>query len=223
MSKNFPAGAIRVVQRMFVFSSFLILFSAATAANNLTFAQTSTESWQSAPRDVRFALNDVLKNKDHRGLPFAIVDKQSAQLFVFNAAGQLQGVAPALLGLALGDVELAQVGGTDGQGLKPAERTTPAGRFVSEPGRNLAGEAIVWVDYTARLAIHRLRPAAAHERRAERLASSTPDDNRITLGCVVVPPLFYDTVVAPTLGLGYGVVYVLPENDKQQRLHAIAH
>lgn len=223
MSKNFSAGAIRAVQRLVTFSGFLLLFLAATSASNLVFAQTPTESWQSAPRDVRNAWSDVLKNRDHRGLPFAIVDKKSAQLFVFNGAGQLQGSAPALLGLAPGDVELARVGSVDAQGLSLAERTTPAGRFVSEPGHNLAGEAIVWFDYTARLAIHRLRPAAAHERRAERLASSTPDDNRITLGCVVVPPLFYDTVVAPTLGLGFGMVYVLPENDKLQGLHAVAH
>ena len=125
--------------------------------------------------------------------------------------------------LTPGDVETAQTLSATTEALGSAWRTTPAGRFVSEPGRNLTGEAIVWVDYTARLAIHRLRPAAAYERRPERLASSTPDDNRITLGCVVVEPAFFDTVVAPTLGTGYGVVYVLPENESLQRLHAAAH
>ena len=183
-------------------------------------AQSVNLQWPAASRDVQFAFSDVMKTQDHRGLPFAIVDKKGAQLFVFDGAGILQGAAPALLGLAQGDVELTQPVGASNASLSPARRTTPAGRFVSEPGRNLSGEAIVWVDYAARLAIHRLRPAPAHERRAERLASSSPDDNRITLGCVVVAPAFYDAVVAPVLGLGYGVVYVLPENDKLQRLHA---
>ena len=176
---------------------------------------------QSLPRDVQFALAQVTKTNDHQGLPFAIVDKKSAQLFVFNSAGQLQGSAPALLGLTLGDVELDQPSAADTQSLPMSRRTTPAGRFVSEPGRNLSGEAIVWIDYTARLAIHRLRPAAQAERRAERLASATPTDNRITLGCVVVDPLFYDTVVAPVMSKGYGVVYVLPENEALERLHAV--
>lgn len=92
-----------------------------------------------------------------------------------------------------------------------AERTTPAGRFASQPGHNDKGEDIVWVDYDASLAIHRLRPAPAHERRAERLASPASDDNRISFGCIVVPVVFYDSVVAPTLGRQRGVVYVLPE------------
>ncbi len=198
-----------------------LLVAAVTSGSAM--AQSTSFLWHTASRDVQFAFGEVVKSKDHRGLPFAIVDKKSAQLFVFNGAGQLQGSSPVLLGLAPGDVEIAQTIDTDPQNLSAARRTTPAGRFVSEPGRNLAGEAIVWVDYTARLAIHRLRPAAPSEQRPERLASATPDDNRITLGCVVVAPVFFDTVVAPTLGKGYGVVYVLPENDALERLHAAAH
>ena len=198
----------------------MLLNAAVGAAPAL--AQNADFQLHTAPRDVQFALGEVIKAKDHRGLPFAIVDKKTAQLFVFDGAGRLLGAAPALLGLAPGDVEPAAPVGADTHGLPAARRTTPAGRFVSEPGRNLAGEVIVWVDYAARLAIHRLRPAALSERRPERLASSTPDDNRITLGCVVVAPLFFDSVVAPALGKGYGVVYVLPENDALERLHASA-
>ncbi len=212
----------RALRRVLLASRPAILLIASVSAAP-AMAQSVGLPWQSAPRDVQFALGEVVKAKDHRGLPFAIVDKKSAQLFVFNGAGHLQGATPVLLGLAPGDVEAAEPVGSDTQSLSAARRTTPAGRFISEPGRNLAGEAIVWVDYAARLAIHRLRPSALSERRPERLASSTPDDNRITLGCVVVAPLFYDTVVAPILGKGYGVVYVLPENDSLERLHAIAH
>ena len=74
------------------------------------------------------------------------------------------------------------------------------------------------MDYAAQLAIHRLRPADPRERRAERLASASADDNRISLGCVVVPVGFYESVVAPSLGKSRGVVYVLPETENIQRL-----
>ena len=59
--------------------------------------------------------------------------------------------------------------------------------------------------------MHRLRAVEPTERRAERLASPTPDDNRISYGCVNVPAAFYDSVVKPVLGAAPAVVYVLPE------------
>ncbi len=68
----------------------------------------------------------------------------------------------------------------------------------------------------AKLAIHRLRPALPQERRAERLSSATPDDKRISSGCVVVPVSFYDAVISPVLGKSYAVVYVLPETQPVQ-------
>ena len=116
-----------------------------------------------------------------------------------------------LLGLALGDTGIADIAQRRPASLAPHERHTPAGRFESQPGHNDRGEAIVWIDYAASLAIHRLRPAPAGERRVERLVSTTPDDNRITLGCIVVPVAFYEAVVEPLLGWQRGVVYVLPE------------
>lgn len=164
-----------------------------------------------ASEDARAAAQWALASGDSHGRPFAVVDKKDARLFVFTASGHLIGAAPALLGLARGDDSVPGVGHKVSTGIPRDERTTPAGRFDSTPGRNLSGEAIVWVDYDAAIAIHRLRPAAASERRPQRLASGTPADNRISLGCVVVDEAFYDQVVSPTLGKHRGVVYVLPE------------
>jgi hypothetical protein len=56
------------------------------------------------------------------------------------------------------------------------------------------------------------------EHRAERLASATPDDNRITFGCIVVPVAFYESVVEPLLGRQRDVVYVLPETRPVQAM-----
>lgn len=152
-----------------------------------------------------------LASGDNLGRPFAIVDKAQARLFVFTATGQLVGATPALLGLARGDDSAPGVGRKVSTGIPRGERTTPSGRFESEPGHNLSGEPVVWFDYDAALAIHRIRPAAPSERRPQRLASESPADNRISLGCVVVDEAFYLQVVAPTLGKQRGVVYVLPE------------
>jgi hypothetical protein len=161
--------------------------------------------------DARRVAQWVVGSGDNKGLPFAIVDKKDARLFVFDAGGRVIGATPALLGLAPGDDSLPGVGDKNPSLLKPFERTTPAGRFDSEPGRNHTGEAIVWFDYDAALAIHRLRPGKAHAARTKSLVSPTPADRRASLGCVVVPAAFYDSVVAPTLGRERGVVYVLPE------------
>jgi hypothetical protein len=164
-----------------------------------------------ASRDARLVMRWVRQAADAHGQPFAVVDKRAARLFVFDRDGRLAGSAPALIGQAVGDGTAPGVGDMPPATIPVALRTTPAGRFSSQPGRNLKGEAVVWVDYAAAVAIHRLRPAAPVERRPQRLASPSPHDNRISLGCVVVDELFYDAVVAPTLGRERGVVYVLPE------------
>ena len=145
--------------------------------------------------------------------PFAIVDKRLATLSVYTADGRLVGRTAALLGLTPGDAEPSSARGKSPSELQAHERVTPSGRFEAVPGRNLGGERVVWFDYDANLAIHRLRPAPLRERRPERLASANPDDHRITLGCVVVDPAFFDEVVLPTLGRGASLVYILPERE----------
>ena len=169
--------------------------------------------------DARYAASWVLAGADNRQAPFAVVDKRDARIYVFESGGRLIGASPVLLGAAPGDFGVDMKGRTPAS-LTPAERTTPAGRFPSTPGHNDKGEDIVWIDYAAALAIHRLRPAPAQERRPARLASATPADNRISSGCIVVPVAFFETVVAPTLGQRRGVVYVLPESRPARTLFA---
>ncbi|KNZ33247.1 MAG: hypothetical protein AD742_07450 [Methylibium sp. NZG] len=155
----------------------------------------------------------VLMSADHRGLPFAIVDKRAATLTVYLADGRSAGTAPVLLGRTRGDHSVPGVGARTQAGqLRVDDRTTPAGRFDSEPGRNLAGEAVLWVDYASAFAIHRVRPGPAQQRRQHALAAGEARDRRLSAGCVVVPEAFFDAVVQPVLGRGPGVVYVLPED-----------
>lgn len=171
------------------------------------------------PGEVGELVAAVLALRDHEGRAFAIVDKQRAQLHVFDAGGRLWGSTAVLLGQARGDSSAPDVGQNTQNGHVPLhQRTTPAGRFVAEPGRNLRGEPVVWVDYDAAFAIHRLRPGASQAPRLARLATATPADNRASWGCVVVPVQFYLEVVAKLLGRGPSVVYVLPEQGGATQL-----
>ncbi|MES2423297.1 MAG: hypothetical protein V4562_02635 [Pseudomonadota bacterium] len=168
---------------------------------------------QSASADAHYVAQWALDHADNRQLPYVVVDKRDARMFIFNPSGQLLGSTPVLTGLAVGDHAAADVALREPSDLRPHERTTPAGRYVSEPGRNLGGEDIVWLDYAAKLAIHRVRADSSEAQRLLRLASPTPEDNRISLGCVVVPVAFYERLVRPVLGKSLAVVYILPDGQ----------
>ncbi|WP_427915359.1 L,D-transpeptidase [Ramlibacter sp. MMS24-I3-19] len=167
---------------------------------------------QQPTADAREMAQWVQRTHDAGGRPYVIVDKKAAMLFVHAASGKLLATTPVLLGAAQGDDSAPGVGDRAQSGtLRFEERTTPAGRFVTQPGTNIEGERVVWIDYDAALALHRLRPGRAHNIRAARLAHSQPQERRVSLGCVVVPVKFYLGVVEPLLGSRPGVVYVLPE------------
>lgn len=166
-----------------------------------------------APADVRRVAAWAVAEADNGRAPFAIVDKRRAQVYVFAATGRLLGASPVLLGYAAGDHSVAGIGAKAIEDIKPQERTTPAGRFVSAPGRNALGHEVVWVDYEAAVSMHRVRATNPKERRLERLATPTPADNRISWGCINVPVAFFDETVWPALGQARAVVYVLPERS----------
>ncbi|PUA97346.1 hypothetical protein C8C99_2192 [Acidovorax sp. 107] len=150
---------------------------------------------------------------DHQGLPFAVIDKPAARIHVFSAQAQWLGSAPVLLGAAPGDRSAPGIGTRPLSRIRPHERTTPAGRFVTEPGRNLQGEDIVWIDYDTAVSLHRVRSVSAAERRPQRLASPGARDKRISYGCVNAPAAFYDQFIAPWFGRAPGVIYVLPDTE----------
>ena len=152
----------------------------------------------------------VVDSGDNQGMPFVIVDKANARVFVFYADGRLRGAAPALLGSAIGDDSVPGIGDRKLADILPSERTTPAGRFVAALGHNLH-EDILWVDYDAAISLHRVVPGTAKEGRARRLNSPSPLDNRISYGCINVPASFFETVVSPSFKHSSGIVYVLPE------------
>jgi hypothetical protein len=135
----------------------------------------------------------------------------AAKVFVFRADGRLRGAAPALLGFARGDNSTPGVGDRELSHIRPADRTTPAGRFVAGFGPAFGGEKVLWVDYSTAISLHPVIVGNPKDHRLQRLQSPTPKDNRITFGCINVPVAFYKKVVSPTFKRTNGVVYILPE------------
>ena len=164
-----------------------------------------------AHADVNQSSDWIIQSSDNQGLPFVIIDKVDARIYVFKPNGQMVGNSPALLGSAIGDHTVPGIGDKEYADMPPESRTTPAGRFVAELGTNAHGKTVVWVDYNAAVSIHPVITTNPKERRLQRLATPTPLDNRISYGCINLPVKFFNKIVKPTFTGTNGIVYILPE------------
>jgi hypothetical protein len=159
--------------------------------------------------DARQMANWVVAAADNGPRSFVIIDKKDARVYVFDPRGHLQADAPALLGQTRGDDSAPGIGDKPIAAVTPDERTTPAGRFVAELGESSSRrEDVVWIDYNAAVSMHRVLKVPA---RLTALASPTKDDNRMSYGCVNLPPWFYENAVRPAVQRTGAIVYVLPE------------
>jgi hypothetical protein len=163
-----------------------------------------------ASGDVRTIADWVAATGDAAG-PFVVIDKQYARLHVFDADAKLAASTPILLGGARGDHTVPGIGERAIEDVLPEERTTPAGRFVGQRGRNARGEDVVWVDYDSGVSMHRVLTTDPRERRLERLATPTHEDNRISWGCINVPVGFFEAHLQPMFASRRAIVYILPE------------
>ena len=206
------ARAIRLGLLIFFFSA-----PQAFAAEDVPpVARRADFAGERASADAKHIADWVVHSGDNhaaneRLLPFAIVDKKDARVYMFEADGRLRGAAAALLGQAKGDDAIPGIGTRELSKIRPSEKTTPAGRYVASLGDSTRGEDVLWVDYEGAMSMHRVLRTNTKERRLERLATPTPLDNRISYGCINVPVKFYEDVVRPAFVGTYGIVYVLPE------------
>jgi hypothetical protein len=154
----------------------------------------------------------VAGSGDNRGLPYTIIDKVNASLFMFDGKGKQVAAVPVLVGIMAGDEASPGVGSKKLADLGPAEKTTPAGRYLAKFGLPVAGQRVLWVDYATSVALHPIpADAGAKEKRRERMLSPEPEDNRITFGCINVPRAFYARQLAPGFRRKGGYVYILPD------------
>lgn len=170
----------------------------------------------------------IAASGDNRALPYAVIDKHSASLVLYDAKGKALDQVPVLIGIASGDDATPGVGSKKLGEIGPAEKTTPAGRYLAKFGYAAGRQRVLWVDYTNSVAIHPIpADAAKKERRRERMLSPASDDNRITFGCINVPRSFYGTNLRPLFQRKGGYVYVLPDTRPLEevfprlRVHAL--
>ena len=163
----------------------------------------------------------IVASGDNLELPFVIVDKVRAKVLAYDREGVLQGSAPALMGLGRGDISPAGIGQRKLADIPPAERITPAGRFIASLGNDLGEAEILWVDHANALSLHRVIPGNTKDRRLERLATPSAADNRISYGCINVPLGFFEDVVLPLFKRSNGIVYILPEATPLDQLFSL--
>ncbi|HEY4372015.1 MAG TPA: hypothetical protein VGN52_08825 [Burkholderiales bacterium] len=161
--------------------------------------------------EVRQVANWVAQSGDAGANGYLIVDKKNARLYVFDAQSHLQGNSTVLLGLTPGDDLPPLAGSTPLSKIHAAQRTTPAGRFDAQRGHDDRGDEVVWVDYAAALAMHRVHEVNAGENRLARLDSADVAEKRISYGCINVPAAFFDQFIHPLFAQRRAMIYVLPE------------
>ena len=153
----------------------------------------------------------VVARRDNGKMPFMVLDKRDARLYVFEPGGRLIDQTPVLLGSAHGDETYPGIGDVPIAQVKPFQRTTAAGRFVTRPGLDADHTDVVWLDYDAALAMHRVINKVKSEHRLQRIASANPKVRRISWGCINIPIAFFDSYISPVFGKRSGVTYVIPE------------
>ncbi len=175
---------------------------------------------EQASDDVRIVADWSLRSQDIQGLPFVILDKKQAKLFLFNSDGRLLGAAPALLGAAIGDKDFEGVGNKTLSNIPPEQRITPAGRYVGWGGKYLDKGKYFWINYKAGLAIHAVVNPPG-QRRLERIVSPDPAEHRISWGCINVPITFFNGSMRQIFAASNGIVYILPETQPASEFFGI--
>ena len=191
-----------------LFGLLALCFQSAIAEGRAVQAVFASEQ---ASDEVCHIYNEIVNAGDNKNMPFVILDKKQAKIFMFQKDGQLLGAAPALLGIAVGDKYFPGTGQKKLSLIRVEERTTPAGRFHAVLGYNSHQEEVLWVDFDMAIAIHPVVTSNPKEHRLERLESPKPKDHRISFGCINVPKKFYSTCISPLFTGDGGTVYVLPD------------
>ena len=145
------------------------------------------------------------------GKGFIIADKPNAMMHMFNADGSHFLSDPTLYGKEKGDV-LGAVSSLEG-----GQKITPAGKFTlkARDSHYAGGKDLVLVeslDATGYIAIHAADVSTPSERRLERLASETTEDNRISYGCINTAHATFINKIAPHVAeFDGGLIFVLPD------------
>lgn len=220
--------------RVFVALVGLALFTPGATLAATDAGASGSKSAQAAPADgadkqrersaaATRVIDWIATSGDNRSLPYVVIDKNAAVAFLFDATGNYVADAPVLIGIAVGDEATPGVGAKTLAEIGPAEKTTPAGRFLAKFGLAAGRQKVLWVDYTTSVAMHPIPKTNPKEKRRERMLSPTADDNRITFGCINVPLAFYNKGVRPQFQKKGGYVYILPDTKPLEEVFPPLH
>ena len=165
----------------------------------------------------------IVSRHDNGRLPFIVLDKHNATLYAFQADGVALESTNVLLGQSRGDDTFPGIGNVPIAQVKPYQRTTAAGRFVTRPGLDADHTDVVWLDYDAALAMHRVINKVKSEHRLTRIVSKDPNVRRISWGCINIPIDFFDRRISPVFGKHTGIAYVIPETKTFDEVFEQAH
>jgi hypothetical protein len=157
----------------------------------------------------------------HPNKPIIIVDKQMGLTYVIDTNGVLAGKSASLTGKTKGDFrseEAKKIASVEA--ISEKDKVTEAGMFDASI-KNVPhyGNVItlqVFNNYS--IAMHQTYLGAPAEQRQARLESATPEDNRISFGCINVSNEFMQDVVFKAIpkGLKNFPVVVIPESKSIQ-------
>lgn len=143
---------------------------------------------------------------------FIVADKVAGKIIFYDRDNNVAVSSSALFGKMKSDIYDAEYYDSK---LAPPGYITPAGvfplkKYLSRALSTPLESMLVYVpgEYLV-LAMHRVYKKNPAQRRVARLLSETPDDNRITNGCINIPDKFYEDYLEnlPNDTL----LYVLPE------------
>lgn len=181
----------------------LILF----IENIYGFAALRSSSIEVSDKDAVLCM--IMNKRDNEGMPFIIIDKKAARLYLYDKNGEIVDESPVLLGMGVGDVFPKEMHGKPISQIDEKLRITQAGRFMAQIGYDKKNKKLIWVDYETKLAIHEVVNVLS-QNRMERLNSPSIQDNRITWGCINVPNEIF-TKINNIFINGKGYVYIVPE------------
>jgi len=148
------------------------------------------------------------KSKDS----YIIVDKPTATLFIIGEDGKLVAQMPVILGQTKGETPNK----ADPDSDVAVEATTPAGKYrIGRLGVNEKDEVfyegkMITIYGSGGLAIHMTYPLEI-EKRTEALDTSTPDDNRLSWGCINVDKKMWKFLEINVKNRGT-CLYITPDN-----------
>ena len=221
MQLSFRAGVVAVISVLAAALPPAYVWMRGSASSPAPAPLVASFGAETPSGDARRVAEWIAATRDNAGANFAIIDKKSARLYVFDGALRLQGASPILIGAAKGDDTVPGIGLRPVAEVRPEERTTPAGRFVAERGRNLRGEDVVWVSYADAVSMHPVLTDKPQERRLERLETPSAEDKRISAGCINVPTVFFEEILRPAFARPGSIVYVLPEVKTLEQVFGI--